>query len=56
MTYPLTSSFISNSQLKAIQTKALAIITAKCRFNGHSKSEVLDSPRNLGGANLVLII
>jgi exonuclease III len=51
VTYPLTSSFLSNSQLKAIQTKAMTIITAKCGFNRHTKSEVLYGPRNLGGAD-----
>ncbi len=49
--YPLTSSFLSNSQLKAIQSKAMAIITAKCGFNRNTKSEVLYGPRDLGGAD-----
>jgi hypothetical protein len=51
VTYPLTSSFLSGSQLKAIQAKAMAIITAKCGFNRHTKSEILYGPRDIGGAD-----
>jgi exonuclease III len=51
VTYPLTSSFLSPAQLKSVQTKAMAIITAKCGFNRHTKTEVLFGPRDLGGAD-----
>jgi hypothetical protein len=51
VTYPLTSSFLSLAQLKSVQTKAMAIITAKCGFNRHTKLEVLYGPRDLGGAD-----
>jgi hypothetical protein len=51
--YPLTSSFLSQSQLKGIQTKAMAIITARCGFNRNTKSEVLYGPRDLGGADFL---
>jgi hypothetical protein len=50
VTYPLTSTFLSMTQLKSIQTKAMAIITAKCGFKRHTKTEVLFGPKNLGGA------
>ena len=50
VTYPLTSSFLSTSQLKSVQAKAMAIITAKCGFNRKTKMEVLYGPRDLGGA------
>lgn len=50
VTYPLTSSFLTRSQLTSIQSKAMAIITAKCGFNRHTKSEVLYGPRDIGGA------
>ena len=56
VTYPLTSSFLSPSQLATIQTKAMAIITAKCGFNRHTKMEVLYGPRDLGGAEFCHLI
>ncbi|KAI2491874.1 hypothetical protein MHU86_22670 [Fragilaria crotonensis] len=49
--YPLTSSFLSQSQLKHIQGKAMSIITAKCGFNRNTKTEVLYGPKDLGGAD-----
>ncbi|KAI2502417.1 hypothetical protein MHU86_12074 [Fragilaria crotonensis] len=52
VTYPLTSSFLSSSQLTSIQTKAMAIIAAKCGFNRKTKKEVLYGPHDLGGAGL----
>jgi hypothetical protein len=44
------------SQLATIQTKAMAIITAKCGFNRHTKMEVLYGPRDLGGAEFCHLI
>ena len=51
VTYPLASSFLTQSQLKHIQCKAMAIITAKCGFNRNTKTEVLYGPKELGGAD-----
>ena len=50
VTYPLTCLFMSQAQLKSVQTKAMAIIAAICGFNRHTKLEVLYGPRDLGGA------
>ena len=50
VTYPLTSTFLSTAQLHQIQSKAMAIITAKCGFNRHTKTEVLFGPKTLSGA------
>jgi hypothetical protein len=56
VTYPLTSSFLSPSQLTSIQTKAMAIIAAKCGFNRKTKKEVLYGPHELGGAGFCHLI
>ncbi len=50
ITYPLTSSFLSEVQLNKIQQKAMTIIYAKCGFNRHTKREVLFGPYQYGGA------
>ena len=55
VTYPLTSSFLSTTQLDNIQRKAMSIIVAKCGFNRHTKREVLYGPIELGGANFKLL-
>jgi hypothetical protein len=48
--YPLTSSYLSVSQLRQIQQKAMSILVAKCGFNRHTKKEILYGPLELGGA------
>ena len=50
ITYPLTSSYLTETQLEKIQQKAMTIIYAKCGFNRHTKRVVLYGPLELGGA------
>jgi exonuclease III len=50
VTYPLTSSFLTEKQLDKIQRRAMTIIYAKCGFNRHTKREVLFGPHEFGGA------
>ena len=56
VTYPLPSSFLTHSQLRSIQTKAMAIVTAKCGFNRNTKSEVLYVQSDLGGAEFCHLV
>ena len=50
VTYPLTSSHLSDKQLDEIQQRAMTIMYAKCGFNRHTTGEVLFGPQELGGA------
>ena len=55
ITYPLTCSFLTVSQLDNIQRRAMSIIVAKCAFNRHTKRAVLYGPIEYGGANFRLL-
>ena len=53
VTYPLSSSHFTSSQLDSVQRKVLCILLARCGYNRNMKRAVVFGPKEYGGAGFL---